>query len=329
METTNHDDSSRHSQRRSGAVRRRSGIGDLPQCQCRREISRNHQTTLAQTAGQPLHTGGHAQRQYAALEDGRRREGVPPHRRAGEARVRARHGGRTAGATTARRRARPSRPWRATACASYVTNRLPEHTTVHWHGIFLPNGMDGVGGLNQPHIQPGETYVYEFTLRQHGTFMYHPHADEMVQLALGMMGLFIVHPREAARSRGSTATTHHAAQLRRASPARPRPDPSVDDRVQHVDLQQPGVPGHRSAGGATRRARAHPRRQPVDARAPDPHPRHRVRGHRHRRRAGFRRPRGYRETTDARAGRQRRASSSSSPMRPATGRSTATSRTTR
>jgi FtsP/CotA-like multicopper oxidase with cupredoxin domain len=77
-----------------------------------------------------------------------------------------------------------------------VTNRLPEHTAVHWHGIFLPNGMDGVGGLTQPQIEPGETYVYEFTLRQNGTFMYHPHADEMVQLAMGMYGLIIVHPRE-------------------------------------------------------------------------------------------------------------------------------------
>ena len=77
----------------------------------------------------------------------------------------------------------------------YVTNRLKEHTSIHWHGIFLPNGMDGVGGLNQPHIRPGETYAYEFTLKQNGTFMYHPHADEVVQMALGMMGLFIVHPK--------------------------------------------------------------------------------------------------------------------------------------
>ena len=76
-----------------------------------------------------------------------------------------------------------------------VTNNLPEHTSIHWHGIFLPNGMDGVGGLTQPHIGPGETWVYEFTLQQHGTFMYHPHADEMVQLAVGMMGLFIIHPK--------------------------------------------------------------------------------------------------------------------------------------
>jgi FtsP/CotA-like multicopper oxidase with cupredoxin domain len=83
----------------------------------------------------------------------------------------------------------------------YVTNDLPEHTTIHWHGIFLPSGMDGVGGLTQPQIKPGETFVYEFTLRQSGTFMYHPHADEMVQMAMGMMGLFIVHPKDPAAHR--------------------------------------------------------------------------------------------------------------------------------
>jgi len=77
----------------------------------------------------------------------------------------------------------------------FVTNKLPEHTTVHWHGVLVPSGMDGVGGLTQPQIKPGETYVYEFTLRQHGSFMYHPHADEMVQMAMGMMGMFVIHPR--------------------------------------------------------------------------------------------------------------------------------------
>lgn len=77
-----------------------------------------------------------------------------------------------------------------------VTNRLPEATSVHWHGFILPNGMDGVGGLTQKHIQPGETYAYEFPLRQHGTLMYHPHTDEMTQIALGMAGFFIIHPRE-------------------------------------------------------------------------------------------------------------------------------------
>jgi hypothetical protein len=78
----------------------------------------------------------------------------------------------------------------------FVTNRLPEHTTVHWHGMLLPNGMDGVGGLTQPHIKPGRTFVYEFVLQKSGTFMYHPHADEMVQMAMGMMGFFVIHPRD-------------------------------------------------------------------------------------------------------------------------------------
>lgn len=78
----------------------------------------------------------------------------------------------------------------------YVTNRLPEHTTIHWHGQILPNGMDGVGGLTQPHIKPGQTYVYEFIPRHSGTFMYHPHSDEMVQMAMGMMGIWITHPKD-------------------------------------------------------------------------------------------------------------------------------------
>ena len=77
----------------------------------------------------------------------------------------------------------------------YVTNKLPESTTVHWHGILLPSGMDGVAGLSQKPIEPGETYKYEFKLRQHGTHMYHSHTDEMTQIALGMMGMFIIHPR--------------------------------------------------------------------------------------------------------------------------------------
>jgi FtsP/CotA-like multicopper oxidase with cupredoxin domain len=77
----------------------------------------------------------------------------------------------------------------------YVTNRLPAATTVHWHGVKLVNGMDGVGGLTQKAIAPGETYKYEFSLRQSGTAMYHSHHDEMTQMALGMTGLFVIHPR--------------------------------------------------------------------------------------------------------------------------------------
>ena len=76
----------------------------------------------------------------------------------------------------------------------FVTNKLPEHTSVHWHGVLLPNGMDGVGGVTQPHIPPDKTFVYEFELKESGSFMYHPHSDEMVQMAMGMMGMFVVQP---------------------------------------------------------------------------------------------------------------------------------------
>jgi FtsP/CotA-like multicopper oxidase with cupredoxin domain len=79
----------------------------------------------------------------------------------------------------------------------YVTNQLPEATSIHWHGVLVPNGMDGVGGLNQKPIEPGETYKYEFQLRQHGTCMYHSHTDDMTQIAFGMMGMFIIHPRNS------------------------------------------------------------------------------------------------------------------------------------
>ncbi|MGH7827087.1 MAG: multicopper oxidase domain-containing protein [Candidatus Binatia bacterium] len=77
----------------------------------------------------------------------------------------------------------------------YVTNRLPAATSVHWHGFNLPNGMDGVGGLTQPYIKAGETVKYEFILRQYGTQMFHSHHDEMTQMGMGLIGNFIIHPR--------------------------------------------------------------------------------------------------------------------------------------
>jgi len=77
----------------------------------------------------------------------------------------------------------------------YVTNRLDVPTSVHWHGLLIPNGMDGVGGLTQRTIPPKDTFKYQFVLRQHGTYMYHAHHDEMTQMAMGLMGMFVIHPR--------------------------------------------------------------------------------------------------------------------------------------
>jgi FtsP/CotA-like multicopper oxidase with cupredoxin domain len=76
-----------------------------------------------------------------------------------------------------------------------VHNQLPEPTTLHLHGLELPIAMDGVPFLVQDQIKPGGTGVYEFTVHQTGTYFYHPH--EAMQEAIGMVGLFIIHPRSA------------------------------------------------------------------------------------------------------------------------------------
>jgi manganese oxidase len=73
------------------------------------------------------------------------------------------------------------------------TNNLPEPTTPHWHGLEVPMHMDGVPGIGQQLIMPGETFPYEFTINQNGTFFYHSHMA--MQEMLGMIGLFIVHPK--------------------------------------------------------------------------------------------------------------------------------------
>lgn len=77
-----------------------------------------------------------------------------------------------------------------------VENRLSQDTTVHWHGIRLPNAMDGVPGLTQPPIKPGETFTYEFTPPDAGTFWYHPHAHSLQQLGLGLAGALVVEELE-------------------------------------------------------------------------------------------------------------------------------------
>jgi len=77
-----------------------------------------------------------------------------------------------------------------------VRNDLDQETTVHWHGIRLPNAMDGVPGLTQAPIKPGETFAYEFTPPDAGTFWYHPHANSLEQLGRGLAGVLIVEERE-------------------------------------------------------------------------------------------------------------------------------------
>jgi FtsP/CotA-like multicopper oxidase with cupredoxin domain len=80
-----------------------------------------------------------------------------------------------------------------------VTNHLPESTTVHWHGLVLPNGMDGVAEVTQPPIQPGASFTYAFDVTQAGTFFYHSHDNPDRQQALGEYGALIVAPADPSR----------------------------------------------------------------------------------------------------------------------------------
>ena len=77
-----------------------------------------------------------------------------------------------------------------------VSNDLPEPTTVHWHGLIVPNAMDGPSEITQEPIPPDGRYVYEFTARQRGTFFYHSHHEADRQQALGMYGALIIDPRD-------------------------------------------------------------------------------------------------------------------------------------
>lgn len=75
----------------------------------------------------------------------------------------------------------------------HFTNRLPEATTVHWHGVRVPNAMDGVPGLTQAPVQPGESFDYEFVPKDAGTFWFHPHLRSPEQVERGLFGVLIVH----------------------------------------------------------------------------------------------------------------------------------------
>jgi FtsP/CotA-like multicopper oxidase with cupredoxin domain len=77
------------------------------------------------------------------------------------------------------------------------SNNLPEPATMHWHGLVVPNAMDGPGNITQPPVPPGGRYVYEYIVKQSGTYFYHSHTQPDRQQALGLYGALIIHPRDA------------------------------------------------------------------------------------------------------------------------------------
>ncbi len=124
----------------------------------------------------------------------------------------------------------------------YVTNRLNTKTSVHWHALILPHGMDGVGGLSSRKIKPGETFKYEWTINQHGTFMYHSHTDTMTQEGMGLTGMFIVHPRRPTEPRPDRDFVLMMNEFD-IKPGTYRPDPNVFSGYNTLTLNGKCFPG--------------------------------------------------------------------------------------
>lgn len=85
-----------------------------------------------------------------------------------------------------------------------LKNELPDPVSIHWHGIRVPNEMDGIPGVTQNAVQPGETFTYEFTVTDPGTYMYHTHQEAVNQMDKGLYGSFIVEPKEITYDRDYT-----------------------------------------------------------------------------------------------------------------------------
>jgi manganese oxidase len=78
-----------------------------------------------------------------------------------------------------------------------IRNELPESTSIHFHGVELANSQDGVPFITQPPIKPGQSYTYDFVPPNHGSHMYHSHHNSTKQVSLGLLGAFIVEPRDS------------------------------------------------------------------------------------------------------------------------------------
>ena len=114
-----------------------------------------------------------------------------------------------------------------------LTNELPEPTTMHFHGMTVPPEMDGVPVISQDAILPGETFAYEFEIRNTGSNMYHSHFNAQAQVPMGLLGALIVPGRE--RSSG-----------------RPRLHDGVERWSPRLHFERQRLPGNRAARGSDR-----------------------------------------------------------------------------
>ncbi|TCP27801.1 multicopper oxidase [Scopulibacillus darangshiensis] len=115
-----------------------------------------------------------------------------------------------------------------------VKNNLDVPTSVHWHGLIVPNKMDGVPGVeNSPKIKPGDTFTYEFTVKQVGTFMYHSHVNPAKQEMMGLSGMFIALPKKGNKIDGVKVDRDYSIMLNEWSL---QGSPSDDGSMKDMDM---------------------------------------------------------------------------------------------
>ena len=135
----------------------------------------------------------------------------------------------------------------------HFKNSLPESTSIHWHGLRLPNNMDGVPGITQAPIEPNAEFRYEFTARDAGTFWYHPHINSAAQVGWGLYGAVVVEDPADPKAFGDDLVILLSDQRRRGRPVstrgqRRRVRRSVRPRGTHPARQREGAPARQGSG---------------------------------------------------------------------------------
>jgi FtsP/CotA-like multicopper oxidase with cupredoxin domain len=124
-----------------------------------------------------------------------------------------------------------------------LINQLPESTTVHWHGLQLPNAMDGVAGLTQDAVPPGQSFTYEFVARDAGTYWYHSHQQTEAQLQRGLFGALVIEPLQATEDCDYAVVLHGAPGHVRVSNTHLEARPGQTVRVRIINAVAPGMDG--------------------------------------------------------------------------------------
>lgn len=124
-----------------------------------------------------------------------------------------------------------------------LVNQLPVATTIHWHGLRLPNAEDGVAGLTQDAVQPGQSYTYEFVARDAGTYWYHSHQQTEDQLPRGLFGALIVEPAQATEDVDASVVLYGQPGHVRIDRTRIDAQPGQSVRLRVIDAVEPGMDG--------------------------------------------------------------------------------------